>query len=459
VISDQPNAEEDGWLGWGRESYGWNLKPALVLKSGELKTGRTLTVRLRDLGPEHRLGSFTLDSMMMIAGLASRKTGTDPVEKDAIYEFFKRQLRYAVSVSTDPFYAEQLRKLEDPGLKADWLQLANEPQGGHNHDTVVHEWMTRSALALLPQGYEEVREHAAEILEGVKGEDARLRPLSHFYNPHDPENKMTLGEQALKWGAIGHPDNPENEWDWQDAQRYYKDGDKRKAYKALGHVLHILEDLSVPMHTRIIAHNYNLQPSAARFETYFSELAEKHGQSLPPIYSIQAVAPKPVRGLVEHFDDLAKLSFGVHMVDRQSVDFDAFYTWEKGKLGTQMKEPGESDIELMGRHLFPKAIEYSAGLLEEFHGLMHPKAFVQASGIGKDGGGGTEQSIEKSTATLAASQQGVPPEKPTPPQELPELTMRKIGPKREPKEHIQIPRADEESHYHFYRSQDGQFVG
>ncbi len=376
AVDGRGESDFDGWLGSGNNQYDWNLKPALLATSKQLANGLQLTIRVKNLGPAHALGSFSMGALRQIAALTSKKTGVSEGEKNAILDFFVRQLKYAVSVSNDPYYADQLRQMENPGFRKEWESHGVEQTD--DHDTVVHLWLTKSALGLLGPAYEEVKRHAPKVLKGVEDEDAGLRPLDHFYNPYDPDNKMPLGEQALKWSAIGHPDNPSNDWDWQDALRYYRQGDKDKAYAALGHVLHVLEDLSVPMHTHVIMHEYRVYPREARFETFFGDMARRGNGNLPPAYSVEAREPKRTIGLQEQFDELAKESFGAHAVDGRAVDFDAVYSWKKGGLGGLVKEPDDAALESMGRYLFPRAIEASAGLLARFHDETHPRASVRA---------------------------------------------------------------------------------
>jgi hypothetical protein len=57
---------------------------------------------------------------------------------------------------------------------------------------------------------------------------------------------------ALDWAKEGayDPGNKKyNDYDWGDARKHYKNGNKSMAYKCLGHVCHLLQDMSVPGHT------------------------------------------------------------------------------------------------------------------------------------------------------------------------------------------------------------------
>ncbi|MBU2575352.1 MAG: HEAT repeat domain-containing protein [Elusimicrobia bacterium] len=363
-----------GWLGPGPED--WNYK-AVLLDAKQLQKGLALTVKVGKVSnPEHPLASFQPDVMWLTAVASSRQTGGDVAEKKQIYDFFRGQMEYAARVSSDPFYREELVKLADPDNEKAFIDPNRGLTAEDNHDTTIHEWLTQKALELLPKDYEEPKQYAAAILEGVKAEDDKARFYNHFYNPNDPQTGYEGNATALKWGAIGYPNNPDNEWDWEDAQRYYREGDKEKAYKALGHVLHLLEDMSCPLHTRKIRH-INHWDDAAKFEAYFSKLAEGNANTLPMEYSLNAEEPK-TSGLKEQFDAMAKLTFGTFEQDGQKISFDNYYTWSPNKSGSLIGNPEPEAMQLMGRHLFPKTIGSGTALMKRFYNSGHPELSAQA---------------------------------------------------------------------------------
>ncbi len=86
------------------------------------------------------------------------------------------------------------------------------------------------------------------VIQGSIDEDTpRLRVLNHFYDPIRKvgiEGYRTSKEWATN-GAI-----VENEFSWPKVIQYYAEGDEQKAFIGLGHILHLIEDVGVPDHTR-----------------------------------------------------------------------------------------------------------------------------------------------------------------------------------------------------------------
>ena len=100
------------------------------------------------------------------------------------------------------------------------------------------------------------------------GGNARMRWLNHFYDPITGKGLNTggiiiWGEPSLQWGK-----NSTNGWDWEDARNYYHTAlisvnrDTRETafantFRALGQVIHLVQDIAVPAHARNDAHNFS----------------------------------------------------------------------------------------------------------------------------------------------------------------------------------------------------------
>lgn len=124
------------------------------------------------------------------------------------------------------------------------------------------------------------------IIQGSIDEDANVRPLHHFYDPihnkgltlleGDVMNYPTLaavsipfgsgwssskdwasssGEQqsfseSLSAGLLNSYFSGKDDYSWERAIYEYTWGDKKRGLESLGHILHLIEDASVPDHTR-----------------------------------------------------------------------------------------------------------------------------------------------------------------------------------------------------------------
>jgi len=79
------------------------------------------------------------------------------------------------------------------------------------------------------------------------------RGLPHGF---DPVSRFTW--PGAPCTTVEWADSPENSFTWSEALRYYREGSGAKAYECLGHVLHLLMDMSVPAHVRVVDHGASL---------------------------------------------------------------------------------------------------------------------------------------------------------------------------------------------------------
>jgi hypothetical protein len=116
--------------------------------------------------------------------------------------------------------------------------------GNPTHAT--HSYLTEYAVDHLSPEYPELATYRATIIDGANQELHEL-PVS------DPELEW-LRQQAggTNWAA----DHPEVVWSY--AQDYYASGDKTRAYRYLGIVLHWVEDMGVPAHAFHVIHQGTL---------------------------------------------------------------------------------------------------------------------------------------------------------------------------------------------------------
>lgn len=90
-----------------------------------------------------------------------------------------------------------------------------------------------------------------QIIKGSIDEDYPVvRVLNHFY---DPIRNIGINNfrTAKDWATNNYTDNF---YTWQKAVRLYSEGDKEKSLIYLGHIMHLIQDMTVPDHTRNDAH-------------------------------------------------------------------------------------------------------------------------------------------------------------------------------------------------------------
>lgn len=149
------------------------------------------------------------------------------------------------------------------------------------------------------------------LIDGSRREDDAPRWMNHFYDPVkdrglsydpliDPAANIGSWQKSKDWAndeinqdaarykvpatiasiltAIQKMKlseiSTETNYTWNQALRYYLQGDKEKAMFLLGHVIHLLEDASVPDHVRNDAH-----PEGSLYETFTAKFTPSNNDS------------------------------------------------------------------------------------------------------------------------------------------------------------------------------------
>lgn len=127
-------------------------------------------------------------------------------------------------------------------------------------------------------------EGAGWIRQGSIEEDSDVRPLHHFFDPVHNVGLAGVWEDAKNWaqdmvlqsqrspeyslaGFFKNPFSYATDYTWQRALYDYAKGNKERAFIALGHIVHLLEDMTVPDHTRDDAH-LSVQDQASPYEVW-----------------------------------------------------------------------------------------------------------------------------------------------------------------------------------------------
>lgn len=165
------------------------------------------------------------------------------------------------------------------------------------YEVVVHAFLTDQVVDFYNQNFPQNKiddNLRAYLIDGSRREDDPPRWTNHFY---DPVNKRGLIDEGLvsfqsskEWAEDDSNQNklryspqiatvlssiqnkkiekflPTSDFTWEQALRYWVSGNKEMAMFALGHVIHLLEDASVPDHTRNDPH-----PGDSPYEHYTSK--------------------------------------------------------------------------------------------------------------------------------------------------------------------------------------------
>ena len=93
------------------------------------------------------------------------------------------------------------------------------------------------------------------IKQGAEEEDIPIRWMNHFYDPNTGFGLPGYAP-ANVWAnlSLAQMTYARGDQTWQSAVSAYVNGDTKRAFVALGHVLHLIEDMAVPAHTRIDMH-------------------------------------------------------------------------------------------------------------------------------------------------------------------------------------------------------------
>ena len=148
--------------------------------------------------------------------------------------------------------------------------FAGTVSGYDQHNT--HPALTDEIVDLFNLNFVELKlsnEDKEWIVQGSVDEDTGVRPLNHFYDPvhnkgiaggnSSKEWAVSPGEQRA-WAEIDRPviisqsmvedtESPNGVFTWQRAIEDYVVGNRKRAMLGIGHILHLLEDASVPDHT------------------------------------------------------------------------------------------------------------------------------------------------------------------------------------------------------------------
>ena len=249
----------------------------------------------------------------------------------------------------------------------------------------THPLLTAQAIDLFEANASKTFISAEDrsIILGSIAEDADPRYLEHFY---DPINNVGLDRgrfSSSKQWALGQA-IVANDFTWDNAIYQYVYGDKLQGLEALGHILHLIQDKTVPDHTRDDPH-----PIVSTYETF-----AKTQNAMPP------AQPVYLSSLNDYFDQVAKFTNANFFSDDTILKYylepkNFTESWQKSSLGVDENfgvgnfgklvlikrfrdgrgilqtsySVSDTDNKVMSAYwntLAPKAVGYSAGVIKLF---------------------------------------------------------------------------------------------
>ena len=222
------------------------------------------------------------------------------------------------------------------------------------------------------------------IKQGAKEEDEpAIRCLNHFYNPIT-KKPISLGSNtAIEWSHNSTRQSIPTmggDFSWEHAKYYYADNKQKMAFQSLGHILHLIEDMAVPAHTRSDSH---LKGDP------FEEWAAKNGKNITADSIVQCQTLDICMQEMAKFSNnnfLSKDSINENEIKKKNLKavskyYDGkFQDYLSGNIDNQNYLVVQADDYLYAvkyslnplvhsdywRILSPKAVSYSARIIELF---------------------------------------------------------------------------------------------
>lgn len=219
-------------------------------------------------------------------------------------------------------------------------------------DHTTHPALTQEIIKFYNLKFPEKNISDAEaesVIQGSIDEDLNSRWLRHFYDPVHNRGLSYVGTQwqsAKGWamdtlaqatlriqdmpkrtlyGKVKDVFSGETDYSWNRAVYEYAWGDKERGLEALGHTLHLIEDMSVPDHTRNDPHPGLGKRAEGRVRGWVITMLEHHDISNASPYESFAVfnrgslniaeglktnSPTIKQSLDEYIDSMARYSNG-----------------------------------------------------------------------------------------------------------------------------------------------------
>ncbi|AKM84053.1 TPA: hypothetical protein DCZ46_01850 [Candidatus Campbellbacteria bacterium] len=192
-------------------------------------------------------------------------------------------------------------------------------------DKTTHPALTNETIDIFNHYYPESKLGGSDrekIITGSEKEDSPIyRPLNHFYDPVYNVGLLNVNLSAKNWsqntraqaglniasvGIIKNYFSANSDYSWDRAVYEYAWGDKQRGLESLGHILHLIQDMSVPPHVRNDQHLLGLDDSP--YEMFTKQFDKNSIKNLSDELISGDQKPITKNSLNNYFDGLATLT-------------------------------------------------------------------------------------------------------------------------------------------------------
>ena len=249
------------------------------------------------------------------------------------------------------------------------------------NNTIVHPGITNEAINLYLRNGNESKisnKQSASILKGAENEDIDPRYLNHFYNPYNNKSLLEAFGVAMptakEWAFFQF--SASGDFSVPTILDNYREGNTKRAFEGVGHILHLVQDMGTPAHVRVDPH----PPGDADGLEIATEKYAKYG-FVDEIYfkkDIVNIFDEFAKYTVNNFysddriDNLIELSGFQSIKEIDGVVYD--YGLKDNHIVCRIKKQGERNLcyltsfvyKYYWQELYPKTVTYSASAIDWF---------------------------------------------------------------------------------------------
>ena len=228
----------------------------------------------------------------------------------------------------------------------------------YNPET-THAALTQEIIKLFNKSFKAHAFNDLEITAIIRGsieEDSDIRALHHFYDPvHDrglilngvpfvssKQWSKSASEQAgydinylSKFGTITQAAfSASTDYSWDRAVHEYAWGDRVRGLESLGHILHLLEDATVPEHTRNDPHPH-IFGMGSPYEDWTNQFDR---DAIKVFEEVKDKRPITLNSLDDYFDQVAGYT------NKHFLSKDTIYDYDFPKLSSTFSTEYKDDL-------------------------------------------------------------------------------------------------------------------